>query len=136
MAIVRRWVEDGWNQRNPDLIDELFSADFVVRGGPNGLGDLKHYKHYVRSKQNAFPDFHFEIRDCIAAGDIVVITYRVTGTHSGAYGVHEPTGKRLDTVVIDMWSVANGRITERLNTEFPKIQIEGQLGYDPVYVPV
>ena len=72
---------------------------------------------------------------CIAAGDIVVITYRVPGTHSRAYGVHEPTGRQLDTVVIDLLSVVDGRITERLNTEFSKNQIEQQLGFDPVYVP-
>ena len=135
IAVVRRWIEEGWNQRDPDLIDELFSPDFVVRGGPNGFGDIEHYKHYVCTKQDAFPDFHFEIRDCIAAGDIVVITYRVTGTHSRAYGVHEPTGRQLDTVVIDLWSVVDGCITERLNTEFSKNQIENQLGFDPIYVP-
>ena len=117
------------------MINELFSPDFVVRGGPNGFGDIDHYKHYVRSKQDAFPDFRFEITDCIAAGSIVVITYRVTGTHSRAYGVHNPSDRKLDTVVIDIWSVVDGCITERLNTEFDKNQIENQLGFDPIYVP-
>ena len=27
-SIVRRWVEEGWNQQNAALIDELFTPDF------------------------------------------------------------------------------------------------------------
>ena len=136
MALVRRWIEEGWNQRNPQLIDELFSDDFVVRGAPGKKGDLDYYRRFVADLQSAFPDFHFGIRDCIAAGDIVVLTYRVTGTHLGeGYSGQEPTGKELDTVVIDLWRVSDGRISERLNTLFNHLAIENQLDFDPAYIP-
>src|SRR5579871_143294 len=33
-AMIRRWIEDGWNKHNPALIDEIFAAD-VVQHDPN-----------------------------------------------------------------------------------------------------
>lgn len=135
-ALVKKWIEEGWNARNPALIDELFHPDFIVAGRPNRRMGLEGYKQYVHDLLTAFPDWHFEIRECISEGDFVIITYRVSGTHTGlGYGVRPPSGNRLETVVIDVWRVSEGKIRERTNAVFEEKDIARQLGFNPVYIP-
>ncbi len=135
-TIVKKWIEEGWNARNPALIDELFHPDFKVIGRPSRRMGLEGYKRYVHDFLTAFPDWNFEIRECISEGDFVVITYLVSGTHTGlGYGIHPPSGNRLETVVIDVWRVFEGKIHERVNAVFEEKDISRQLGFNPLYLP-
>lgn len=68
-----------------------------------------------------FPDYHVEIVDIVAAGDVVVTRCNVTGTHRGVrkllvngemlVGV-EPTGKRHDLAHIHWYTLRDGKIIQ------------------------
>ena len=134
--LIKKWINEGWNARNPALIDELFHPDFEVAGRPNKRVGLDGYKRYINDFMSAFPDMHFEVRECISEGEIVVITYRVTGTHSGlGYGTHPPSGNLLETVVVDVWRVLDGKIRERINAVYDEKAITEQRGFNPAYLP-
>lgn len=134
--LIMKWINQGWNAQNPALIDELFHPDFEVAGRPNRRVGLDGYKRFVNDIMSAFPNWHFEIRECISQADIVVITYRATGTHTGlGYGTHPPSGNQLDTLVVDVWRVLDGKIRERINAVFDEKAITEQLGFNPAYLP-
>jgi predicted ester cyclase len=136
VELIKKWINEGWNARNPALIDELFHPDFEVAGRPNKRVGLDGYKRYVNDILSAFLDWHLEIRECISEGDIVVITYQATGTHTGlGYSTHPPSGNCLDTVVVDVWRIMDGKIRERINAVFDDRAIAEQLGFDPSYLP-
>jgi predicted ester cyclase len=50
----------------------------------------------------AFPDFHEELEEMIAEGDMVVVRFTITGTQLGQWGPLPPTGKpvRFEEIVI------------------------------------
>lgn len=60
---------------------------------------------------NAFPDFHVEVEDVIAEHDRVVARYTETGTWKEAFAGMEPTGQEMSYPAIEIWRLADGRIT-------------------------
>ena len=72
-----------------------------------------------------FPDYHMEIVEMVAAGDVVVVRCNVTGTHRGVgklsvnggmlVGV-EPTGKRHEIAHIHWYTLRNGKIIAQYAT--------------------
>jgi steroid delta-isomerase-like uncharacterized protein len=93
-AIIRRWVEDGWNRRNPALIDEIFAPD-VVQHDPNGppVASVEALKEYVGGLMTALPDLKFTIENLAADGDRVVWRFGSRGTHRGPLMGIPATGK-------------------------------------------
>jgi predicted ester cyclase len=73
-AIVRRWFEEVWNQRNVAAIDALAAETFKLYHSamPSGM-DLQTYKRYHPAFMAAFPDLRMEIDDIIAEGDRVAV---------------------------------------------------------------
>ena len=98
-AAVRRWIEEGFNQGNREVFDELMANP--EKG--NWLLD---------TRRAAFPDWHLVIHDLIAEGDKVVIHFSSRGTHKGEWRGLPPTGNQFDIPVIRIVHFAEGRITE------------------------
>jgi len=86
-----------------------------------------------------FPDYHSEIVDIIAEGDVVVTRNRVSGTHKGVgklpvnggmlIGV-QPTGKRFEIQNIRWYKLRDGKIVEHYATR-DDIGLTRQLGLLP-----
>jgi predicted ester cyclase len=84
IALVRRWFEEIWNQRRPQVIDELLTAESVCHAedGPiRGPAEFKErqYDPFI----SAFPDLRVEVEAIIAQDDVVVVRWSAAGTHSG-----------------------------------------------------
>ena len=98
-AIVRRYFEEGLNQKNRAVLDELL-ADETLR-------------QLVTSTQaNPFPDLHRTVEDLIAEGDKVVARQTNRGTHLGDYMGIPATGKRVTFTAIAILRIADGKIVE------------------------
>src|SRR5918995_6449976 len=85
------------NQRNPDLIEELYPPNFVWHGPDQDI------RTYELAEQNAamflaaFPDAHITNEDVIAEGDRVVRRYTTRGTHQGETKMFDPpTGRQME----------------------------------------
>jgi len=93
-AIIRRWVEDGWNKRDPSLIDQIFTPD-VVQHDPNAppVTNAAALKDYVSGLLSAFPDLRFSIENLAADGDRVIWRFDSRATHRGPLMGIPPTGK-------------------------------------------
>jgi len=107
-AIVRRYVEEPWNQGKLDTLDELCDPNFTL----HGLGGLEAFKAAIRDYRMAFPDTHFTIEEMIAEGDKVAFRWTARGTQQGGYQGRPPTGKVRTSHGITIVRFANGKIIE------------------------
>lgn len=114
-ALIRRFIEELFNQGNLDIVGEIFAPDFVEReqlppGLPEGREGVKVLTGMLR---NAFPDFKATIEDILAEGDKVVIRMTWSGTHTGGEFMGIPaTGKKVSFGVIDIIRISGGKVVE------------------------
>jgi steroid delta-isomerase-like uncharacterized protein len=92
-AIVRRWVEGGWNGGNLDLVDEFYADDYILHDPAMPVHGREGFKQYVTMYRSVFPDLRFALEDVIAEGDTVAWRITARGTHQGALMGIPPTGK-------------------------------------------
>jgi len=115
-ALVMLWIEEGWNQGNMEIADDIFAQNFTAKGmiqGEENIKDVDKLKEYVKDIRRAFPDIHFSIEDLVAEGDKVVGIFSVEGTHTHKLWGISPTGNKVKFTAIDVWRVENGKIVER-----------------------
>ena len=115
-AAIRRWIEEGWNAGNLDVVSELYTPDFSAASMEEGIPDLQgpdSVKAMVRRLRTAFPDVHFRIDHLVAEGDTVVGAFTIAGTHLGELHGIPATKKRVQFAAIDIWRFRDGRIAER-----------------------
>jgi len=84
-ALADRFAAEVWNNGNLDLIDEMIAADFV-RHLPNSWHTPKiegavAFKEYMTNIRTIYPDFHVQVHERIAEGDMVASSWTVTGTN-------------------------------------------------------
>lgn len=113
-ALVRRLIEEGFNEGNLDVADELISADFVEHQnfGPDHARGAEGVKAVIASLRRAFSDFHLEIDDHAVHGGTVWLRMTGTGTNDGSFMGHPPTGRVMRTDVFDALRVEGDRIVE------------------------
>ena len=108
-ALVRRWIEEGFNKRDLKVVDELFVEDFTVNERKIGRAGLK---QSMSRRFTAFPDLHVTITEVLAEGDKVVLWYTVQGTQRGEFEGIRPTDKPVNWFGADLLRVENGKIVE------------------------
>lgn len=138
-ALLRRAVEECWNQGNVALIDELGAPDFVNHdpARPN-VRTREDYKRWATEVRSAYPDLHYTIEDMIAEGEQVVmrLTFRGTNTGDIVTPKHIPaTGKQVTMTEILIVRFAGGKVVE-LWSQADYLGGYQQLGLIPVSQPV
>jgi len=117
-AIVRRFIEELWNQRKLTLADDLFAEDCVTHqlrvgtdpaGVPRGPEVMK---HHVAEWLAAFPDIRFTIEQMLAEGDRVMTQCVARGTHLGSWLGIPATGKFISIQMFVVHRFADGVIAE------------------------
>jgi steroid delta-isomerase-like uncharacterized protein len=117
-AVVKRFIEEMWNQRKLDLADELFSPDCIthqLRGGEDSAGAPRtpeSVKQEAAGWFAAFPDLKFDVEQMLSAGDHVVTCYTLRGTHTGAWCGVPPTGKSVSVPMFTIHRIRDGKISE------------------------
>jgi steroid delta-isomerase-like uncharacterized protein len=108
-ALVRRWIEEGFNKRKLMVVDQLFAERFAVNGNVIGRDGLKQSmtRHF-----GGFPDLHVTVDDIVAEGEKVGIWYTVEGTHRGEFEGIVPTGKQVKWFGFDLLTIEAGKISE------------------------
>ena len=118
-AIVRRAIEEVWNQGNVELADELYAPN--VRFQNPGVADVRtlaDFKRWVTAFRSAFPDGYTTIEDLITEGDQVVLRYTFRGTNTGDFVTPMPlpaTGKQVTVSGISIVRIAGGKAVESWN---------------------
>ncbi|HEY6055509.1 MAG TPA: ester cyclase [Gaiellaceae bacterium] len=112
--VVRRLIEEGFNEGRLEVADELTSPDLVEHQsfGPDHAPGAEGVKAVIASLRRAFSDFHLEIEDLSVDGDKVWLRMVGTGTNDGPFMGHEPTGRPMRTDVFDLIRVTDGKMVE------------------------
>ena len=107
-ALIRRAYEEGFNQKNLAVFDEMDAPDFIVHNASTTMEGLEAFKQFLSMYLNAFPDARFTVEDMIAEGDKVVARHTFRGTQTGELMGIPPTGKQVTTTGVTITRFANG----------------------------
>ncbi len=112
-AIARSYLEDVWNDKRIERIDDLVTDTFTDHHYPSdyplGPEGAKRWFTLVRT---AFPDIHCEINDIIAEGDKVMVQYILSGTHQGEFAGIPASGRFVSVEAVSIYKISGGKIAE------------------------
>jgi steroid delta-isomerase-like uncharacterized protein len=116
-ALVRRFYDEAWDQGKLDVIDDVFAENYVrhdlrsteALAGPEGM------KGITTDFRAAFPDLRFEVEIMVAEDEFVTARWTASGTHLGAWGVVEPTGRTATFSGVNIFRFQDGKVAEIWN---------------------
>lgn len=112
-ALVRRHMEEYWNQGKLEIAAEIHAPDIVFHDPASPeINSSEAYNQFATMYHTAFPDIHFTIEDIVAAGDRVCTRWSCSGTHQGELMGIPATGKKTTTTGIDIYRIVGGKIAE------------------------
>ncbi|SRR6266542_6943961 len=130
-ALLLRIFEEGVNQNNPSVFDELIAPDCKFYDPPLGMQPSREgFRQILAKFREAFPDMRLTIEDEFADGDTVIQRGYFTGTHTGEYNGIPPTGKKVKMNAIHIWRFANGKAVENW-VQIDQLSLMQQLGVIP-----
>jgi steroid delta-isomerase-like uncharacterized protein len=132
-AVVRRFLDEVFGGGNLELVDEIFSPDYVLHDPavPGEVSGTEGIKQYVGMYRGAYPDTHFTIEDQIAEGEQVVTRWKGQGTHRGELLGIPPTEKLVTVTGIEFDRVSGGKIEEAW-VNYDALGMMQQLGVIPI----
>jgi hypothetical protein len=117
-AVVRRFLNELWNQHHLDIFDELALYP------PNPA---------ARDLLAAFPDLRMTIKDQIAEGDRVVTRVTFYGTHQGTFVGMPSTNKPVSFEEIFIYRLERGKLAERWSV-YDRASLLHQIGAIPSHM--
>jgi predicted ester cyclase len=99
--IVRELVDKVWNKHQVDKVSEFVAADLLAES-------IEHTRQFL----GAFPDVQVTIEDLIAEGDKVVARLLASGTNTGSFAGHPPTGKQVTFASFRIYRLVDGKVAE------------------------
>jgi predicted ester cyclase len=111
-TMARRWINEGLNQGNVAVVDELFASSFINHSVPEQAPGPEGVKDGVRLMRAAFPDLQITVNDLIATADGAAWIYTARGTHGGDFAGIAATGNPVSYSGAVMVRVADGKFTE------------------------
>jgi steroid delta-isomerase-like uncharacterized protein len=108
-ALVRRWIEEGFNKKDLAVVDKLFAPEVVVNGQ---RVDRTGIKQSMRRFITAFPNLRVTITDVVAEADKIGIWYTVQGNQTGEFEGIRATGKQVRWSGADLFRVEKDGIVE------------------------
>lgn len=118
-AVVRRYLEEAWNNGNVEVLDELFTPELAGR-----------LKSLIQAFRTGFPDWHCVIDDFVVEGDKVVNRWTGKATHTGNFFGIPPTGKAVTVEGITIHQIVDGRIVADWS-QSDQLVLMQQLGVAP-----
>ena len=112
-ALIRRFYEEVFNQRNLAALDDFYAPDHIDHTLPPGLPvGPEGTKQAITTMLEGFPDLRISIENMIADQDKVVIRFTTHGTQQGMLGAIPPTGKQVAVSTIEITRIVDGKIVE------------------------
>lgn len=131
-AVILRFWQEGWQQGNQALFDEICALD-LINHDPNipGVTDLESYKQHVALYVAAFPaEAGVEVEDMIAQGDKLAVRWTWPVTHQGDYGGLPPTGNPVVLTGMTIHRLVDGKVAENWH-QYDALGFMQQLGTVP-----
>jgi steroid delta-isomerase-like uncharacterized protein len=113
--LVRQVYEDIRSEGQVDLVDQIFSPDYVGHdptAEPREVRGREGFKEQTLGYRSAFPDLRFTIDSMAAEGDEVFVRWTARGTHRGSMAGESPTGNEIEVTGFGSWLVEAGQVAE------------------------
>lgn len=111
-TIVRRYIEEGINQGNFLVFDELVHPDYIFGSPGEELYGLDGLKGFINMFRTAFPDLKIKIDDLATEENKTVTCFTLTGTHRGVLMGIPATGKQVNVHGMILSRFKAGKIIE------------------------
>ena len=117
-VIVRRFVEELWNERKLELADIIFDEDCHTHQLQSGSPTIATprgpaaVKTHVTDWLSGFPDLKFTVEQMFADEDRVLSQLAMDGTQTGQWLGIPPTGKRVNVKMITIHRIRSRKIIE------------------------
>ncbi len=111
-ALVRRFVEEFWNQGNTRAADELMTADATIVLPGRGQVSKDTFKAFATTLRGAFPDWHATVEEMLTEDDRVAERWTGRGTQQGEFQGIAPTGRQVAVPGFVFYRVTAGKIAE------------------------
>ena len=106
-ALIRRFIEEVFNQKNSASLEQYLSADYVDHAVPPGVPPNRDgFTGFISSFLGAFPDFHYTIEDVLADGDKIAVRLTAQGTQTGEFMGMPASGKHARWTEIHIGRIA------------------------------
>jgi steroid delta-isomerase-like uncharacterized protein len=109
--LVRSFIEEVWNKRQPAAVDRFIASDFIEHN-PNLPPGRDGRKGFVAAVQAGFSDYRGEIVELLAEGDKVVTRVQWSGTQDGPFLGLPASGNKVRFATADFFRIADGKIAE------------------------
>lgn len=111
---VRDFIDGLFTQGDLGTVDSYLAEDFINHDPPFGVTPDREGMRTAGAMMRAgFPDWHSELHQLIAEGDIVVERFTASGTQQGEVMGVPPTGRAMSLPGINIFRLRDGRIVER-----------------------
>ena len=110
--LVRRFVEEFWNEGNAAAADELMAPDAEIHMPTGEVLDRDELKIFVGTWRESFPDWHSTFEELIAEGDRVAERWTGRGTQRGELQGIAPTDRRVEVPGSVFYRIVDGKIVE------------------------
>jgi steroid delta-isomerase-like uncharacterized protein len=113
--LVEAFIQELFTKGDLDAVDRYVDSDFINHdppfpGAPDGREGMRLAGAMFRQ---ALPDWHSDVEQLIAEGDIVVERFTASGTHRGDLMGVPPTGQVVVLKGMQMFRIENDKIIER-----------------------
>ncbi len=112
--VMRRFIDEAWNKKNPDIVDELLATGFrhFMPGSGKPLIGPEAYKQLLDTFNKAFPKNRIDIEEVFGEGKRVCVRWTFLGTHKGEFRGIQPLGAKVKLGGVAVAKVRKGRIEE------------------------
>jgi steroid delta-isomerase-like uncharacterized protein len=112
-TLVRRYIEEAWNQGNVAVLDEVMAPTIVMdRPGPGADFTRDSLKARISELRAAFPDLTRSIFTVVTEDEWVVVRADYAGTHQGDLSGAAPSGRPVVFSGMEMMHITCGQISE------------------------
>ena len=127
--VVKRYWNGKWNERRPEILDELQTSDVVYHGYPYKMNGIEEYKQVYSVFASALHDTRLTIEELIAEGDKVMTRVTTSGIHKGELMGIPPTGKTVKWSQFTVFRLIDGKIAEEWEV-LNELGMMQQLGFE------
>jgi len=111
---VRDFIDGLFTKGDLGAVDTYLAEDFINHDPPFGVSaDREGMRTAATMMRAGFTDWHSELHELIAEGDLVVERFTAGGTQTGEVMGVPPTGREVSLPGINIFRLRDGRIVER-----------------------
>ena len=129
-SVVQRYWDGKWNERRPEILDELLTQD-VIHHGSGEINGIEEYKQVYGTYLSGSDESQIKVEQLIAEGDRVVSQVRLQASQSGQLSDTPPINTEVDFRLFTIFRLVDGKIAEEWEI-MDELAMMTQLGFELV----